>query len=302
MKDSFYAYLFVNLLRMWALLPLRVNHALGAALGLLFWYVPNGHRRVALVNLGIAFPQLGQAQRTQLGRRFFAELGKTVTEMAVLWLWPPGKLLGKVAEVQGLDLLEQALQRGKGVMVLTPHQGAWELFGPYLTSKAPMTALYRPPRIAALDAFVRGVRERSGATLVPTNASGVKALRTALAQGQVTVILPDQVAGKSAGVHAEWFGRPALTMTLASRLAHATGATVLWGVAERLDKGRGYRIHFLPAAAEVAAREEQVAARAVNAGVEQCIALVPAQYMWAYKRYKHQPVGEVDPYAKGQSG
>lgn len=302
MKDKLFAYLFVGLLRALAVLPLRANHAAGATLGWLFWTVPNEHRQVALINLSIAFPELAQKQRTHLARKFFIEFGKTVTETAALWLWPPEKLLATVTEVKGLDCLEQALQRGQGVMVLTPHQGAWELFGPYLTSKAPMTALYRPPQIGALETFIRKVRERSGATLVPTNASGVKALRTALAQGQVTVILPDQVAGKSAGVHAELFGRPAQTMTLASRLAHTTGASVLWGVAERLDKGQGYRIHFLPAAAGLATRDEKQAARAVNAGVEQCIALAPAQYMWAYKRYKYQPIGEVDPYAKGQSG
>lgn len=271
---------------------------MGAGLGLLFWYVPNEYRRIALINLGIAFPTVDRQQQKQLGRQFFTELGKTVTEIAPMWLWPPAKLLDKVVEIKGQELLEQALQTGHGVMVLTPHQGAWELFGPYLTSKARMSALYRPPRFASLDNFVRRVRERSGAALFPTNVAGVKALLKALAENQITVILPDQAVGKSGGVHASLFGRPAQTMTLASRVARTTSATVLWGVAERLDKGQGYRIHFLPASGAIADHDETVAAQALNAGLEQCIALAPAQYMWAYKRYKYQPAGETDPYAK----
>ncbi|MDD5393198.1 MAG: lysophospholipid acyltransferase family protein [Thiothrix sp.] len=296
-KDRLRGSLFIGLMHILSTLPLQINHALGAALGLLSWYLPNKLRSVTLQNLQIAYPQLSEAERLLLAKQSLIELGKTTTEIAPLWLWQPTTLLKKIVEVRGLALFEQAQQHGKGVMILTPHLGAWELFSPYLASKSAMTALYRPPRLSSLEAFTVRARERTGATLVPTNARGVKALRKAFAENQVSVILPDQDPGKSSGVYADFFGHPAKTMTLASRLAQTAQAAVLWGIAERLPKGRGYRIHFLPVNPEFTSPDELLAARALNEGVEQCIAIAPAQYMWSYKRYKNTPPGQSNPYS-----
>jgi KDO2-lipid IV(A) lauroyltransferase len=296
LKDKLRGKFFVGLMYALSVLPLRINHALGTVFGWVSWWLPNKLRTITLQNLNIAYPQLNPAERTRLAKQSLIELGKTTTELAPLWLWQPARLLKKVADVRGLPLLEQAQQQGKGVMVLTPHFGAWELFSPYLASKSAMTALYRPPRLSSLEAFSLRARERTGATLVPTNARGVKTLRKAFAENQVSVILPDQDPGKSSGVYADFFGFPTKTMTLASRLAQTAQAAVLWGVAERLPKGRGYRIHFLPVNPAFTAPDELLAARALNEGVEQCIAIAPAQYMWSYKRYKSPPPGTPSPY------
>jgi len=132
-----------------------------------------------------------------------------------------------------------------------------------------------------------------GATLVPTDASGVRALYKAVAKNQMIGILPDQDPGDEGGVFAPFFGVPANTMTLLPRLMQKTGAAVIFSYAERLPRGQGFHVHFLPAPADARTDELQQAAAALNLGVENCVRQSPAQYQWSYKRFKTRPPGET---------
>lgn len=279
---------FIGFLRFCAWLPLPVNHALGALLGLVYWPLAGRDRRVVRVNLDIAFPELSRAQRWWLTARFFVGLGQTVTELGPLWLWKRRRLLTLVREVRGSDLMTAALAQGRGVMVLCPHFGAWELMGLYWSAQQRITSLYQPPGHAEVAPFIRQARERLGAQLVPTDLSGVRALLAALKRNELAGILPDQDPGDAGGVFAPFFGLPANTMSLAGRLLHKSQAPVLFTVCERLSWGRGYRVHILPCPEGMHSGEEPMAAAALNAGVEACVRLNPAQYVWNYKRWRRQ--------------
>jgi KDO2-lipid IV(A) lauroyltransferase len=297
-KQDWRGRLFIGLLRFFAWWPLRVNHAMGTAIGYLLWWLPNSPKRISAINLKIAFPDVSETEHRALLKQSLIELGKTTTELGPLWLWSNQKVLDLIQEVEGEELVQAAFDKGKGVIVLSPHIGAWEAMGFYWSSKYPITSLYRPPNLPSIETFMREVRERGSAKLVPTDLSGVKALRKALNQNEMVGILPDQDPGKSGGVYAPFFGHPARTMVLVSRLAAKAQCDVLFTFAERLPKGRGYRLNILPAEAAVADRDEQTAAEALNRGVEVCARRVPAQYQWNYKRYKHPPEGVVDVYKK----
>ena len=112
----------------------------------------------------------------------------------------------------------------------------------------------------------------------------------------MVAILPDQDPGKSGGIHAPFFGHPARTMTLVSKLANKTKAEVLYIVGERLEKGKGFAVHILPADDDIASKDELIAATALNRGVERCVSINPSQYLWSYKRYRHPPEGVEDIY------
>lgn len=281
--------LFKGLVRVLSWLPLKWSQRLGAAMGWLLWRLPNSAKRVSIKNIDIAFPNLSSEARALLVKQSLIETGKTATELGAIWCWPQAKKLALIKRVEGADRLAEAVAQGKGVMVLSPHVGCWEIIGHYLAEHYPTTILYRPPRIGSLDTFMRQTRQSSGVKLQPTDMSGVKGLRKALKNAEVVGILPDQDPGKSGGVVAPFFGHPANTMVLVSKLAQKSACPVFYILAERLPQAQGYVIHLLDAPANVASADEQLATTALNHGVETCVRQVPSQYQWSYKRYKNLP-------------
>ena len=296
MKRRWQGYAVIAMVRALALLPLPVAHLLGDLIGALMLWAPNGSRRVAERNLRLCFPAMPDSARRRLLAGALRETAKTLTETGAMWVWPKARLLNKLQGVSGLHHWQACLDRGAGVIALTPHQGSWEFMGAFALTRAPMTSLYRPPRIPGLEAFLRQRRARVGQALAPATAVGVKALFKALRRGEMVGILPDQDPG-DAGVFAPFFGIPANTMTLVQKLARKTEAAALIAYARRLPWGRGYHVHFHPVdAAALADPDPARAAAAVNAAVARCVLETPAQYQWAYKRFKRRPPGEAGLY------
>ena len=287
------AILLKGLFRLFARLPLPVAHALGAGLGWLFFIIPNKRRRTAEINLELCFPELPADARRRLLRRNLIEVGKSLVEIGVLWTRPKEKLLRWVRHISGENDLKQAMARGKGLLLALPHLGTWEMIGMWGSIHYPMTSLYRTPPMSQMGALMRAARERFGARLVSADSAGIRALYRALEHGSMVAILPDQVPStRSGSVFAPFFGIPASTMVLLSRLAAKTGAPVMFAYAERLPRGRGYHLHFLPAPPEIGRTDSVVSATAVNAMVERCVRAAPEQYQWIYKRFRVRPQGE----------
>lgn len=287
------------LMRLMAWLPLAWIHGLGAILGWLLAHVPSGLRSIAERNLALCFPAYTPQQRQLMLRNNLAETSKSLLELGALWLWPRERVLGLVQQpVAGEELLAAAVQQGRGVLLLTPHLGSWELAGLYYSSRYPLSILYRPSRIG-VDDITRQGRGRFGGQVVATNASGLRSLLLALRKGEVLGILPDQDTGgigDGDGLFAPFFHIPAVTMTLVSRLALKNQTPVFLTWAERLTHGRGYVLHLraLPQVTNADSLLDSVAA--LNQGVEAAVRSLPTQYLWVYKRFKTRPPGEAKLY------
>ncbi len=284
------------LLRMFALLPLQLCHQLGSAIGWLIAVLPNNLRRITRINIDRCLPELSSAQRAQLARDSLMRMGVTIAETGPVWFWKGARLQNLVREVSGEHLIDEAMRRGKGVILAAPHLGCWEMVGVYCSPRYPMITLYRPPKLHHLDSMMRKARNRFGGQLAPTDRSGVRLLYEALARGELVGILPDQEPAGGQGLFAPFFGVPANTMVLLSRLARQSGATVLFAYAERLPSSRGYHIHFVPAVAGVSDRNLEVAVAHVNSGIEECVRGLPEQYQWSYKRFRSRPQDELPIY------
>lgn len=269
-------------------LPLGVTHRMATVLGR--WLVTRQRWRLVEVtraNITHCFPQLSSADRELLIKDSLVETCKTFMELGAVWLWPVAKTLALIRGVTGEEYLQAALQQGKGVILLTPHLGAWEMAGLYTSAHYHITALYRTPKLVDLDQFILTARERAGGRYVNTEQAGIRLLYQTLKQGRVIGILPDQVPKQAtASIPVPFFGIVASTMMLVSRLAHKTGAPVIFIYAERLARGEGFHLHFLPAPAEIMSEDIIQSASALNRGVEQCIEACPTQYQWSYKRFK----------------
>ena len=105
-------------------------------------------------------------------------------------------------------------------------------------------------------------------------------------------MLPDQDPGREGSVFAPFYGIQASTMTLLPKLLLKTGASLIFGYAERLPRGNGYHIHFLPADNTLWTQDLIQTATQLNHSVETCVRQLPTQYQWAYKRFKTRPDGE----------
>lgn len=271
---------------------MRLLHALGVVVG---WTVYLGSRRYrAYLKQNLA--QAGFLDPSCV-RAAIAEAGKGVMELPAIWLDERSRVVAGMREPEGWDIVETELERRKGLILLTPHLGCWEVSAQWFSRRHPITVLYSPPKVGWLEPLMRAGRDREMMKSVPADLTGVRALLRALKKGEAIGILPDQVPGEGEGEWVSFFGRPAYTMTLVARLAEKTGASVLLAFAERLPRGRGYRIHVerLP---EPFAGESNV--RRMNRGIEALIRRCPAQYLWAYNRHK-VPAG-VEPPQGQESG
>lgn len=286
------------LLRLAGRLPLRALHMLGTGLGRVLAWLPVKLRRHTEINLRLIHPQNAAKHRRRTCRRVLVETGKSMTEIAAVWGGRPQRALGLVREVEGEALFKAALASGRGLIIAAPHLGCWELLNFWLCRRTPLAIVYRPPRRPALEPLLIAARGALGPEQVRAEGSGIRTLYRRLQAGGAVGILPDQLPKQGEGEFAPFFGMPALTMVLVSRLAQRTGATVLFAFAERLPRGTGFRIRFLPAPDDIADPDLPTAVAALNRGVESCVRVAFDQYQWHYKRFQYQPDGK-NPYWRG---
>jgi KDO2-lipid IV(A) lauroyltransferase len=222
-----------------------------------------------------------------------------VAETPRLWLRPATAALAPPVQWVDAARIDAALDGRRGLVLLTPHLGAFEViaqaYAERFGARAPVTALYRPAKDAWLRELEASARARPGLLTAPASLAGVRRMIRALRQGQTVGLLPDQVPPEGMGTWAPFFGQPAYTMTLAARLALQTGAPTLLVVGERLPRAAGWRIRVfeppeaLPALAAFGGDElahQAECAAVMNRAMEFLIRQCPAQYLWGYHRYK----------------
>ncbi|BES69910.1 lysophospholipid acyltransferase [Marinobacter nanhaiticus D15-8W] len=292
--------LLTRILKLAGKLPLNIAQGLGSFIGLLLWWFPTRSRHATEINLGIAYPDLPAPERQRLARKSLKQTGQTIMEIPLMWEWPVERCLDLVREVEGEELLTRSREDSKGLILLAPHLGNWELAGLYFSSRYKMAALYSPPHWPEFEDYMIRVRGRLGSELVRGDRRGLARLITLLREGGVAGILPDQSPRGKTNAYAPFFGMEVRTMTLVAKLLQKSGAAVLLTYAERLPNAKGFRIVIRECEPGMADSDPVVAATALNASVEQAVLAIPEQYQWEYKRMRHRPPGEVNPYKPGR--
>ena len=274
--------------------PLGLLHPVGALLGWLTYLASPSYRRRIHAHTRQAGMSLWQRWSA------VANTGRMVAEMPRLWGRPADQMLGERVLWRHPEVVETALAQGKGLLLLTPHIGCFEIcaqaYAERFGADKPITVLYRPAKQAWLAEVMVRARNRPHLLASPATLSGVRQLMRALKQGQTIGLLPDQVPPEGMGVWAPFFGRPAYTMTMAAKLAHQTGCQIVLlrgerlGLLQRWKAGADFVVHAEAGSAElmaaIAAGDPAQSATAVNRAMEDLIMQCPQQYLWGYNRYK----------------
>jgi len=257
--------------------------------------------RVTKRNLELAYPDVLAGERTQQTAAVVHGTTRQLVETLRLWTHAPAANRARIRARHGVERLEAALGEGKGLIVLAPHYGNWELLNQWLAARTPLAILYAPPESAVGEAFLRRVRtahdDGGRVTQVRAEGAAMRELFRRLREGGVVGILPDQQPKQGDGRFAPFFGQPALTMTLAGRLAARTGGRVLIAYCERIAaRAPAFALQVEAAPDAVAGEDIDASVQALNLAVERVARRDPAQYQWTYKRFSIQPDGVPNPY------
>jgi len=276
--------MFALLFKPLSLLPLPVLHMLGYLLGIFLYFTNRKNKQRATDN--IKQSQLCNDNLKKAVKQNFVNLGQAAMETPYIWRRTQAQIGSLTKGIKGWEHVEDAIATKKGIILLTPHMGCFEMTSRYYALHQPITVLYRAPKQQWVIPLMKQGRAQGGVSLAEANAQGVRKLVKALKKGETIGILPDQIPAAGEGEWTDFFGKPAYTMTLASKLAEKTGATVLMIFGERLP-GKGYQFN-------VSKVDSINTTRELNAAVEAQIAKCPSQYYWHYNRYKVSKKGKAD--------
>ena len=281
------------LLRFLSRQPLSRLHYWGRLLGNLMYRNNSKSARITRKNLSLVYPDLTPEQLEDKVRLSLQETMKTGLEFGWCWMAPMDQVLSKVRRVEGLEVLQQAHEAGKGVIFLGPHLGNWEFLGHLINQHFPFSVMYAIPKNPALEKIIVEGRTRAGMKLAPANMKGVAQMLKLLKAGEMVGNLPDQEPDdRSGGLFAPFMGVNTFSPKLVTRLIGKTGGKVVAGFARRLPDAEGFDIVFIDADAGIYSTNEVEAVTAMNRTVEKLVAMAPEQYQWEYKRFKTRPEGE----------
>src|SRR5258705_2324911 len=264
-------------------LPRRLARALAVAVARILFAVTPKLRRTAEFNLKLAFPAWTDTQRAATTRGMVRSLGWMAAEFARM----PHYTRENIAEVIVLDGQENFLEgqrRGKGVLFLTAHMGAWELSSfAHALYGYPLHYMARPLDNARLDALVNRYRGLSGNAPIFKNESA-RAMLKILKEAGTIGILADQNTMPDEGIFVDFFGTPACTTTGIARVALHTGAAVVPGYADCDPERKKYRLRFAPAVELVrtgdAERDVGGNTQKFARVIEEIIRKYPEQWVW----------------------
>ena len=214
-------------------------------------------------------------------------------EVAMCW-WASDEKIRRLGRVEGLEHLERALARGRGVIMLTGHFTALDLGGRFLTREAPVSALYRPHENPLIEEVVRRGRERSAEQAIPK--SDVRRMLRALRSNHAIWFAPDQSHRRKHSAVVPFFGVPAPTNTSTSIFARMSGAAVVPFYPERLPGKAGYRLVILPALEGFPSDDPAADAQRTNRLLEEQVRRIPEQYLWIHRRFKQTGPDAPDHY------
>ncbi len=285
----------VALLWLLHFLPLPLLSWLGRGLGLLLFLVARRRRKIVQINLGLCFPELGEAARNKLTLTHFQVLSRSLLERCLLW-WSRPERLKKLIHVEGEESIRELLQAGRPVILLAPHFVGLDVGGVAIAMRFDSVSLYAEQSDAVFDRLLFKGRSRFGDQLLLSRQDGIRASIKAMKSGRPFYYLPDVSGRRRDSIYVPFFGIPTATVNAIPRLARATGAAVVPCMTRMLPGGQGYRVEIGAPWEDYPVGDVVADTVRINRCIEAAIRTMPEQYFWVHRRFKNQPPGVEDAY------
>ena len=256
------------------------------ATGSLLFKTNSSLRKTTEKNLSLAYHELTADERDILTQKSMQSQCMTYAESIKIWGSSTNYALSLISKIHGENIFLDAINAQKGIIVVVPHFGTWELLNVWLNQHSSPVIMYKPNKQKDLDRFMLEARQRLNATLVPTDESGVRTIFKHLKLGGLTAILPDHVPKESGGIYSMFYGQNVLSSTLVSKLAAKTQCAVIGLSCLRCDDLSGFQIYVSKLSDDILSKDLQLSVDTLNIELERMINTAPAQYIWGYKRFR----------------
>ncbi len=272
----------ISVFKFFGKLPLTSLRLIGLIFSWCFWFSSKRYRLRFKKNWEVAKVYGGGKM---VDANFFTAIGRAgslIFELPKIWC---SENVVHSVDINGFSEIEKLLNRGRGLICLSPHLGSFELVPKVFSTTTPISILYKPSKNARLDRILRELRPTRNITMVEPDFSGVKKLLIALKKGEIVGLLPDQVPPLDYGVTKLFFGKPAYTMTLAAKLMLKTNSPVVWTYVNY--KKNGWRVNIKSWNYENLSKKNicQIT-KEINKKIEELVLEEPESYLWGYDRYK----------------
>jgi KDO2-lipid IV(A) lauroyltransferase len=283
--------LLTGLLKFIAALPLPMVHGLGRFVGFVFGGVIRHHREDAFQALERCMPELSPRECKRIVNTMYRLQG--INGMEMVWYSMRGlEAVKKVVEVEGIEHVEKAMERGKGVLALTAHISNFELM---LMATAALgyklSVIVKRIKNEPINELVTKLRTHEGLTFLATSQAYRDCLK-ALRRNEVVGMIIDQNMTRGAGIFVNFFGKPACTSPGLAFMAAQSKAPVVPVFIYRKPEG-GFRLKVHPMIEPPENRTPeaiQTATQIYTNVIEDAIRVAPEQWIWMHRRWKTQPL------------
>ncbi len=280
-------YVGIAVLWLFAQLPWGLQRGLGGALGSVLRLVVGSRRRAARRNIDLCFPHMTSASRRALLQGSFRDLGIGVFEFLRAW-WGDVAVMRDGVEIEGVEILQQLKQQGRGVILVSGHFMTLELCGRLLCEHAPLAGMYRAHDDPAFEWAVKRGRLRYATAMFRRDE--LRAAIRHLKQAGILWYAPDQDMRGKDTVFAPFFNIQAASITATHQLARVSGAAVVPFFHRRI--GADYVMRVGEPLTDFPSTDPQADTARVNAAIEAMVREAPTQYLWIHRRFKRRPEGE----------
>lgn len=239
------------------------------------------------LNIDICLPELTEQEKHRLIHTAVRNELQSYMEFFSIWGSSNESNIARIKQVIGAQYFHQAIEDQKGIILLAPHFGTWEVMNAWFAQHTQMTIMYKPIKNPEADQFVRSARSREQANLVPTDESGIRQLFKALKSGGTTVILPDHTP-KQAGEMIEYFGLPLASSNLSAKLIQKTKAKALLVYAIR-NETEDFNLHIEPLDDAIYEGTATDGTLVIHQAIEELMQRYPEHAHWSYKRFRANP-------------